>query len=61
MRIFLCLVDDLVDFWELSMFINASVPETYYLMKWQGDSDMQKEVLLDTTDIVLTTLTDDLN
>ena len=37
------LVDNLVDFLELSMFINAFLPWIYYLMKWIGDSDMKKK------------------
>ena len=37
-----CSVDDLVDFLELSMFINTSLPLRYYLMKWIVDSDMKK-------------------
>ena len=28
-----CLLSDLVDFLELLMFINVSLPEIYYLMK----------------------------
>ena len=35
-------VDDLLDFLELLMFINASLPQTYYLMKWIGDWDIKK-------------------
>ena len=27
---------------EFSMFINASLPKVYYLMKWIGDSDTKK-------------------
>ena len=38
-----CLVDDLVDFLELSMFINASLSYIYYLMNGIGDSDMKKK------------------
>ena len=37
-----CLVDDLVDFLELSMFIDAYLPEVYYLMKWIVDFVMNK-------------------
>ena len=37
------LVDDLVDFLELSMLINASLPYMYYLMKSIGDSNMKKK------------------
>ena len=38
-----CLVDDLVEFLELSMFINASLPQVYYLIKWIGDSNMKQK------------------
>ena len=41
-----CSVDDLVDFLELSMFINTSLPLRYYLMKWIVDSDMKKIYIL---------------
>ena len=42
-----CLVDDLVDFLELSMFINAFLP--YYLIKWIEELDVKKiNKLLDT-------------
>ena len=36
-------VDDLVDFLELSMFINASLPSKFYLIKWIRDSDMKEK------------------
>ena len=32
----------IVDFLELSMFINVSLPKICYLMKWIGDLDMEK-------------------
>ena len=35
------MADDLVDFLELPMFINASLP-LCYLIRWTGDSDMKK-------------------
>ena len=41
-----CLVDELVDSLELSMFIDASLPLIYYLMKGIGDSDMKKNILI---------------
>ena len=48
-----CLVDDLIDFLELSMFINAFLPWIYYVMKWIGESDIKKKKkLLDTIHIV---------
>ena len=53
------LVDDLVDFLGLSIFINTSLPEIYYLMKWiEG-----KNILLDTIYVFffLKTVMDDLN
>ena len=34
-----CLVDELVDFLELSMILNAYLPYIYYLMKWLGHCD----------------------
>ena len=36
------IVDDLVDFLELPMFINTSLSWLYYLMKWMGDLDIKK-------------------
>ena len=33
----------LVDFLELSMLINVSLPEIYYVMKWIKDLDMEKD------------------
>ena len=46
MRILLelkCLVYDLVDFLEWSVFIIASLPLEYYLMKWIGDLGIFKK------------------
>ena len=46
MQIFLkleCLVDNLVNFLELLMFINASLPSIYYFMKGIEDSDMKRK------------------
>ena len=37
-----CSVDDWFKFLELSMFINASLPQICYMMKWIGDSDIKK-------------------
>ena len=36
------LIDDLVDFLELSVIVNASLSYIYYQMKWIGDLDMKK-------------------
>ena len=56
-------VDDLVDFLELSMFINASLPSKFYLMKWIGDSDMKEKhsVTQPLYCLFLKTVTGDLN
>ena len=56
-------VDDLVDFLELSMFINASLPSKFYLMKWIGDSDMKEKhsVTQPLYHLFLKTVTGDLN
>ena len=35
------LVDDLVDFVKLSMFINTSLTYVYYLLKWIGNQNMK--------------------
>ena len=37
---------------ELSMFINASLPQIHYLMKRIADWDLKKNILLDTIYIV---------
>ena len=37
-----CSVDDWFKFLELSMFINASLPQICYMMKWIRDSDIKK-------------------
>ena len=42
-----CLIGALVPFLELSIFIHV-LPLIYYLMKWGGNSDMKKNILLDT-------------
>ena len=34
------------------MFINVSLPEIYYSMKWIGDLDMKNNIFLDTVTIV---------
>ena len=54
--------DDLVDILELPTFINASLPQRYYLMKWTGGSVMIKNISLDSIyRFCLKTFTDDLN
>ena len=59
-----CLVDDLVDFLELPMFINASLPLNILFDDVDRGLGRQKYILLDTIYIVfffLKTVKDDLN
>ena len=59
-----CLVDDLVDFLELPMFINASLPLNISFDDVDRALGRQKYILLDTIYIVfffLKTVMDDLN
>ena len=55
------LVDDFTDLIESSMFVNASLPEVYYLLKWIGDSNMKKKPTFSEITFIPFPYTDDLN